>query len=65
MDWWAHQSSNLFHLCYFLQKIVVCASSNTGFEQHKVVNYLANLQTTEVILSKGTQDNIGHMQLNK
>ena len=37
---------------------------NAGFKQHTVVNYLANLQT-EVILTKGTQDNLGHMQLNK
>ena len=43
-----------------LQKMVVSASSDTGIERHKVVNY-----TTEVILTKGIQDNIGHMQLNK
>ena len=42
----SHQSSNLSHLCYLLQKVVVPACSNTGFKQHKVVNYLANLQTT-------------------
>ena len=42
----SHQSSNLSHLCYLLQKGVVCACSNTRFEWHKVVNYLANLQTT-------------------
>ena len=42
----SHQSSNLSHLCYSLQKVVVYACSNTEFKQHKVVNYLANLQTT-------------------
>ena len=42
----SHQSSNLSHLCYSLQKVVVHAFSDTGFGQHKVVNYPANLQTT-------------------
>ena len=42
----SHQSSDLSHLCYLLQKVVVHASSNTCFEQHKVVNYPANLQAT-------------------
>ena len=28
------------------KKVVVPACSDTGFEQHKVVNYPANLQTT-------------------
>ena len=42
----SQQSSNLSHLCYLLQKVVVCACSNTRFEWHKVVNKLANLQTT-------------------
>ena len=46
IDGLSHQSSNLSHLCYLLKKVVVCACSNTGFEQHKVVNYLDNLQTT-------------------
>ena len=42
----SYQSSNLSNVCYLLQKVVVHACSNTGFEQHKVVNYPANLQTT-------------------
>ena len=42
----SHQSSNLSQLCYSLQKVVVHACSNTRFEQHNVVNYPANLQTT-------------------
>ena len=42
----SHQSSNLSCLCYLLQKVVVHACSDTGFKWHKVVNYLANLQTT-------------------
>ena len=41
-----HQSSNLSCLHYSLQRVVVCACSYTRFEWHKVVNYLANLQTT-------------------
>ena len=42
----SHQSSNLSCICSSLQKVVVCACSNTGFEWHKVVNYPADLQTT-------------------
>ena len=42
----SHQSSDLSHPHYLLQKVVVHACSDTGFGQHKVVNYLANLQTT-------------------
>ena len=61
----SHQSSNLSCCCYSLQKVVVHACSNTAFEQHKVVNYPANLQTTWTILTKGVQDNLGHMQINK
>ena len=38
-----HQSNNLSHLCYSLQKVLVCACSNTRLEQHKMVNYPANL----------------------
>ena len=38
----SHQSSNLSHLCNLLQKVVIWACSNTGFEGIKVVNYLAN-----------------------
>ena len=57
----SHQSSDLSHLLYSLQKVVACACSNTGFEWHMVVNYSANLQTTSVILAKGAQDNLRHM----
>ena len=39
--------------------------SSTGSEVYKVVNYLVNLQTTQVRLSKGTHNNLRHMQLNK
>ena len=42
----SHQSSKLSHLCYLLQKVVVHACSDTRFEWHMVVNYLASLQTT-------------------
>ena len=42
----SHQSRDLSHLHYSLQKVVVCACSDMRFKQHKVVNYLANLQTT-------------------
>ena len=42
----SHQSSDLSCLCYLLQKVVVHACSNARFEQHKVVNYPADLQTT-------------------
>ena len=42
----SHQSSSLSHLHYSLWKFVVYACSDTAFEQHKVVNYPANLQTT-------------------
>ena len=38
----SHQRSNLSHLCYPLQKVVICACSNTGFEWHEVANYPAN-----------------------
>ena len=41
----SHQSSDLSCIHYSLQKVVVHACSNTGFEQHKVVNYPGNLQT--------------------
>ena len=42
----SHQSSDLSCLCYSLQKVVVHACSSTRFEWQKVVDYLANLQTT-------------------
>ena len=38
----SHQSSNLSHLCNLLQKVVICACSDTRFEGIQVVNYLAN-----------------------
>ena len=60
----SHQSSNLSHLGYLLQKVVVHACSDTGFEWYKVVNYPANLQTS-TILTKSVQDTLGHMQMNK
>ena len=59
------QSSNLSHLCYSLLKGVVHACSDTRFEQHKVVNYPASLQTTQTILTKGVEDTLGHIQMNK
>ena len=39
--------------------------SGTGFKWHKVETYPVNWQTTQVRLTKGTQDNPGHMWLNK
>ena len=39
--------------------------SHTESEGYKVMNYLVNLQTTYIRLTKGTQDNPGHMQPNK
>ena len=38
----SHQSSNLSCLCNLLQKIVICAYSDTRFEGIQVVNYPAN-----------------------
>ena len=57
----SHQSSNLFCLCNLLQKVVICAR----FEGMQVVNYLANYQTTKVILTKGVPNKSGYMQMNK
>ena len=62
---WIGGLTDLSCLCYLLSKIVVHACYNTRFEWHKVVNYLASLQTTSVVLTKGAQDNLGHLQLNK
>ena len=39
--------------------------SSTGFEWNKVENYRVNWQTTQVRLTKGTKDNLGHIHLNK
>ena len=44
---------------------MVHACSNTRFEWHKVVNYLANLPTTYIVLTKGALDNLRHVQRNK
>ena len=41
-----YQSSDLYCLCYMLQKVVICACYDIGFEWYKVVNYQANSQTT-------------------
>ena len=38
----SHQSSDLSHLCNLLQKVVIRAFSDTGFEGIQVVNYPAN-----------------------
>ena len=38
----SHQSSNLSHLCNLLQKVVIHACSDTGFDWDEVVNYLTN-----------------------
>ena len=65
MDWWAHQSSNLSHMQQFDPKGCGLCHSNTGSVGYKAVNYPVNLQTTKSIPTKGTQDNLGHMQLNK
>ena len=40
----SHQSSNLSHLCNPLQKVVICACSDTRFKGIKVVSYLTNKQ---------------------
>ena len=44
-----------------------CSPCHSGmrFKGYKVANYLVNLQTTYVRLTKDTQDNPGYMQLNK
>ena len=58
MDWWAHQVVIYLMCTNSLQK-------DTGSMEYKVANYLVNLQTSKSIPTKGTQDNLGHMQPNK
>ena len=38
----SHKSSDLANLCNLLQKVVLSAFSNTGFEGMQIVNYPAN-----------------------
>ena len=48
-----------------LQKAVVHTAPILGSMGYKAANYPVNLQTTIPILTKGTQDNLGYMQVNK
>ena len=48
-----------------LQKVVIHVLPNTKLEGIQAVNYPANYQTTEVILTKGVPNKSGHMQMNK
>ena len=61
----SHQSSNLSHLCNPLQKVVILALPDTGFEWMQVMNYPTNCQTTKVVLTKGFPKRSGHMQVDK
>ena len=55
----SHQSSNLSHLHNLLWKVVIHALLNTGFKGIQVVTYLANCQTTKVILTKVFPNSLG------
>ena len=48
----SHQSSNFSCLYNLLQKVVICALLDTRFKRMQVVIYLANCQTTKVVLTK-------------
>ena len=55
----SHQSSDLSHLCNPLQKVVIHALLNTRFKGIQVVTYLANCQTTKVMLTKVFPKSLG------
>ena len=61
----SHQSSDLSHLCSQLQKVVICASSDTRLKWIYIESYLANQQTTKVMLTKGVPNKSGNMQVSK
>ena len=57
---YSHQSSNLSQLHNLLQKVLIPALPNTGFERMQEVSYPTNYQTT-----KGIPKKFGHMQIDK
>ena len=65
MDWWAHKSSNLSCMHQFALKGCSPCHSDTESKGYKVADYPVNLQTTKSNQLRVTQDNLGHMQLNK
>ena len=65
MNWWAHQSSNLSCMHKFAPKGCSLCPYDTVSEGYKAANYPVNLQTTKWTPTKGTQDNLGYMPLNK
>ena len=61
----SHQSNDLSCLCNLLQKVVIHALPNTGFQGMQVVRYQTNYQTTKVVLTRGFPKKSGHMQVDK
>ena len=61
----SHQSSNLSCSHNMLQKVVICALLDTRFKGIQIVTYLINCQTTEVRLTKSSQEGSGYMHMDK
>ena len=47
MDWWAHQSHDLSHMCQIALKDCGPCCCNTGSKGYSMASYLVNVQATE------------------